>query len=90
MSISSSQIWQPFGKFCCFEVKVAPAISPGSMSSGRLGGLNDSMAISPTVNARLERGAVNKPSAKLTSLASAPSRWAAIAVALVTIFSVAR
>ena len=40
-SISSSQIWLPFGKFCCLGVKAAPAIRPGSMSSGRLGGLND-------------------------------------------------
>ena len=46
---------------------MAPAISPGSMSSGRLGGLNDSAAISATVSARLERGAVKSPSAKSTS-----------------------
>ncbi len=60
------------------------------MSGGRFFGSHASPAMSPIDSARLERGAVNMPSSKLTSSTAAPSVWAAIARAFVTIFSVAR
>jgi hypothetical protein len=60
------------------------------MPSGRFCGLSDSLAISPTVRVRFERGAEKSPSSKRISSASAPRMRPAIALAFVTIFSVAR
>src|ERR1700737_3593613 len=83
-------MWQPFGKFCSLQAKVAPAIRPRSIPSGRLCGLSDSLAISPTVRVRFDRGAEKRPSSKRISSASAPRRRGAIVLALLPIFSAAR